>query len=79
MHLVDLNDLNLFRRILGYQDTDNWNRAVKAYMNEFYPDANLRFVSKEYCWKVTNSELTYHVDVKSYVRYVFVKEYCKIL
>lgn len=64
MHLIDLNDLTLLRRILGYQDIDNWNRAVKCYMNEFYPDANLRFIAKEHCWKVTNSEITYFVDVR---------------
>ena len=63
MHLVQINDLAILRRILGYQDIDNWNRAVKGYMNEYYPDANLRFIAKECCWKVTNSEIEYFVDV----------------
>ena len=63
MHLVQINDLALLRRILGYGDIENWNRAVKGYMNEYYPDANLRFIAKECCWKVTHSEIEYFVDV----------------
>jgi hypothetical protein len=64
MCIVELNDLSLFRRILGYQDREKWNEAVRAYMNELYPDARLRFIAKEYCWKVTNSEIDYFVDVE---------------
>lgn len=62
-HLVDLNDLPLLRRLLRYKDIDSWNRVVKAYMNDFYPEANLRFLAKDKCWKVTDRYFLVDVDI----------------
>ena len=67
MSIVDLNDLPLFRRIIGYQDICKWNDAVKRYMNEYFPDARLRYVAKECCWKVRNSEIDFFVDVRAMI------------
>jgi hypothetical protein len=64
LSLVELNDLSLLRLILGFHDIDKWNAGVKAYMDEYYPDARLRFIVKECCWKVKKCEIIYFVDAE---------------
>ncbi len=64
MLLIELKDVQLLRRLLQFEDLEKWNAAIEKYIKDLYPDAPLTFSRRHQCWKVTNSDVVYFVDVE---------------
>ena len=63
MLAVELKDLGFFRHMLRF-NLEQWNKAVEMYITDLYPDAKFTFSQRDQCWKVTNTEIVYYVDIE---------------
>ncbi|KAH3690575.1 hypothetical protein DPMN_089780 [Dreissena polymorpha] len=63
MLAVELKDLGFFRHMLRL-NIEKWNKAVEMYIMDLYPDVKFTFSTRDQCWKATDTEIVYYVDIE---------------